>query len=312
VAHGHEGIPGQQELSLVEIQGILDQVVDEGCLWFLLTGGEPLMRKDFKDIYLYAKRKGLIVTLFTNGTLLTPRMADFLAEWRPFVVEITLYGYTQETYERITGIPGSHARCMRGIELLMERKVPLKLKTMVLQQNRHELKAMQDYAEELGVDFRYDSIVHAGICEDFRPFQTRLTPQEIVNIEIGDLTKRSLFEPFIRQKLSEQREVNRNLYTCLAGLNSFHIDPYGDLFICMTDRQFGHDLRKYSFSSGWHGFFSQLRNLQYSQGNGCIECRFKSFCGQCPGFAWLEHGNPVERVEFLCELTHLRAQVFGE
>ncbi len=84
VSHGHNGIPRQQELNTSEIQRIIDEVVDAGCLWFLITGGEPLVRRDFLDIYTYAKRKGLIITLFTNGTLITPRIADYLAEWTVF------------------------------------------------------------------------------------------------------------------------------------------------------------------------------------------------------------------------------------
>ena len=109
--------------------------MDEGCRWLLLTGGEPFLRPDFLDIYTNANKKGLLLTLFTNGTLLTPRSADLLAERRPFAIEITLYGATQQTYERITGIPGSYARCRRGIDLLLERNLPLKLKTMVMTLN---------------------------------------------------------------------------------------------------------------------------------------------------------------------------------
>ncbi|MGB3904717.1 MAG: radical SAM protein, partial [Anaerolineae bacterium] len=112
------GIPGKQELTYAEIRDLLDQIVDEGCLWLLLTGGEPLVRPDFLDIYTYAKQKGLLVTLFTNGTLITPQIADYLQQWRPFVVEISLYGRTKETYEKVTGVPGSYERCMRGIQLL--------------------------------------------------------------------------------------------------------------------------------------------------------------------------------------------------
>ncbi len=112
------------ELSLAEIQDILDQAAAEGCLWLLLTGGEPFMRSDFLDIYAYAKRKGFVVTLFTNGTLITDRVADFLADLPPLGIEISLYGATQETYERVTGIPGSHARCIEGIERLLSRRLP--------------------------------------------------------------------------------------------------------------------------------------------------------------------------------------------
>ena len=115
----------KRELNAVEIYDILDQIVEEGCLWLLLTGGEPFVRPDFLEIYTYAKKKGLLITLFTNGTTITPRIADHLAEWRPFAIEITLYGHSQETYERVTGVQDSYERCRRGIELLQERELPL-------------------------------------------------------------------------------------------------------------------------------------------------------------------------------------------
>ena len=116
-----------RELTTSQVTGILDQIADAGCLYLLLTGGEALLRPDFEEIYLYAKRKGLLLTLFTNGTLLTPRLADFLAEWRPYALEITVYGATQDIYERVTGVPGSYAACMRGIELALARRLPLSL-----------------------------------------------------------------------------------------------------------------------------------------------------------------------------------------
>ncbi len=107
-----------RELTASQIGEILDQVVEEGCLYLVLTGGEILLRPDFPEIYRHAKKLGLLVTLFTNGTLLTPEMAGFLAEWRPWWIEITLYGTTQQTYEQVTQVPGSYERCKRGIGLL--------------------------------------------------------------------------------------------------------------------------------------------------------------------------------------------------
>jgi MoaA/NifB/PqqE/SkfB family radical SAM enzyme len=93
-----------KELSTEKVCDILDQIADAGCLWLLLTGGEPLVRRDFLEIYTYAKKKGFMISLFTNGTLLTEKMADYLAEYPPFILEITLYGVTKETYESITGL----------------------------------------------------------------------------------------------------------------------------------------------------------------------------------------------------------------
>src|SRR5262245_2543775 len=66
------------EMSYDEHCSLLDQLSDAGCLWILYTGGEIFARKDFLDIYTYAKKKGFLVTLFTNGTLITPRTADYL------------------------------------------------------------------------------------------------------------------------------------------------------------------------------------------------------------------------------------------
>ncbi|MCK4822467.1 radical SAM protein, partial [bacterium] len=192
-AHGHQGIPGKHELSYEEIQRILDEIVDAGCLWFLITGGEPLMRRDFLDIYKSAKGKGLYVTLFTNGTMLTPRSADYLAEWRPFAIEISLYGRTQATYERVTGIPGSFSRCMRGIELLLERGLPLKLSTMLMTLNKHELVEMQAYAKSLDVEFRFDPIVDPGLENSLAPLPLRLSPEEVVQIERSDTERATLW-----------------------------------------------------------------------------------------------------------------------
>jgi MoaA/NifB/PqqE/SkfB family radical SAM enzyme len=129
----------ENELSLDEHCRIIDEIAGFGCLWLLLTGGEIFLRKDFLDIYTHAKQKGLLITLFTNGTLITPNIADYLAELPPFSIEITLYGNTQKTYESITGVPGSYDRCLNGIRLLMERSLPLKLKTMAIAQNKHEI-----------------------------------------------------------------------------------------------------------------------------------------------------------------------------
>jgi len=159
----HDGMPESRELTVEEYREIFRQLAEAGTLWLLLTGGEPLLRPDFDEIYLAAKRAGFIITLFTNGTLITPRLADLLAEWRPFQVEITLYGLTQATYERVTGIPGSHKRCMTGIELLKERGIPFNLKTIAMTLNVHELEGMKAFAESLGVGFRFDPIINAGV-----------------------------------------------------------------------------------------------------------------------------------------------------
>ncbi len=95
----------RREMTTEEHFRMLDELVDMGCFWLLYTGGEIFARKDFIEIYTYAKQKGFLITLFTNGTLITEKIADYLLEWPPFAIEITLYGRTRETYEALTHDP---------------------------------------------------------------------------------------------------------------------------------------------------------------------------------------------------------------
>ena len=130
----------QHELSTGEIKEILDQIADSGCLHLLLTGGEPLLRPDFSDIYLHARQRGMLVMLFTNATLMTPAVIETLKQAPPILVEVSLYGATQETYEAVTRMPGSWERFNNGIKLLLESGLPLALKSVILQKNKAELR----------------------------------------------------------------------------------------------------------------------------------------------------------------------------
>jgi radical SAM protein with 4Fe4S-binding SPASM domain len=305
-----DGIPRQKELSTAEICDILDQITDAGCLWLLLTGGEPLVRPDFLEIYTYAKRKGLIVTFFTNGTLLTPRIADALAELPPFLTEITLYGATQATYEGVTCIPGSYHHCLRGIELLLERKIPLKLKTMVMRANRHEFQAMRDFASSLGVEFRYDAMLNAGMDGSRAPLGERLTPKEVVQFDLDDPKRLQDWKQFAGRYADYQPDAS-HLYLCGAAKGTFHIDPYGYLSPCIMSRLQSHDLRHSSFKTGWLEFLGDVRGQPLTQERRCSRCKLVPICAQCPGWAILESGDQQQPVDYLCQIAHLRAEAIG-
>ena len=141
------------------------------------------------------------MTLFTNGTQITEAIADTLVEWPPFAIEITLYGRTRETYERLTGVPGSFDRCMRGIRLLKERGLPLALKTVAVTLNRHEISDMQRFAtEELGVTFKFDGMINARIDCSHSPLEVRLTPGEMVQLDFEDPVREAEWSRLVRDQ----------------------------------------------------------------------------------------------------------------
>lgn len=301
------------ELTLEEHCRILDEIAEAGCLWLLFTGGEIFARKDFLDIYTYAKRKGFLITLFTNGTLLTPQIADYLSEWRPFAIEITLYGRTRETYERLTGIPGSFDKCIRGIELLMERGLPLSLKTVAVTVNRHEIWEMKRYAEEeLGVGFKFDALMSPRIDCSQSPLGVRLTPEETVELDLQDEKRVSEWKKFAERFGGpvNRGEHSEEVYHCGGGLNSFAIDPQGRMSICVLSHLDTYDLRQGSFLDGWNDFLFRVRSRKMSMQTKCVSCEIKAMCGMCPANGELESGHAEKPVDYLCQVAHLRAQSF--
>ena len=157
----------QQELNLPEIVRIMDEIQEAGCLELCLTGGELLARKDFLDIYTYAKQKGFLVTVFTNGTLLTEKIADYWVQYPPSMIEISFHGLTEQSFERITQGPGSYERCLAGIRLILERKLPLTLKTTGMTANRDEVLRIKEYVAHLGRE--YSEKVQYKFGSDIRP-----------------------------------------------------------------------------------------------------------------------------------------------
>jgi len=292
----------KRELTLDQIFKVIDELAAAGVLFLLLTGGEPLCRQDFTHIYTYIKRKGILVGLFTNGTLINRNSAKLLAELPPVDVEISLYGATKKTYESITRVPGSFDRCMRGIHLLLEEGVNLKIKTIIVNENKHEIEQMKEFAKSLGINFRYDALIIPCLTGDKTPYDHRLSPQEAVKYDFDSVSKRAFWKHL-------QTEY---LYLCGAALTTFNIDPSGGLGACLMARSPSYNLLTGSFMHGWETFlYREFRQKKVDHETKCTDCRLVSICDRCPGWSSMEKGAPEAPIEYLCTLARLRARELG-
>ena len=298
----------KNELSFDECCRIIDELTDAGCLWLTFTGGEPFLRKDFLDIYIYAKRRGMLIVIFTKGTLITPEIADYLKEYKPFYIEISLYGMSRETYKNVTGSADNYDRCMNAISLFIERKVLFKLKSVLIKENKHEIFKMKSFAKKLGVDFRFDSSINPRIDGGKMPCHTRLTPKEGVGMEMADEEVRREWEKaFAEEETIEQDSDPNLLFSCGAGQNLFNIDSRGNLQICNMVRYINYDLKGGSFKEGWERF-PEILSRRKKENNKCLTCSLSLFCNICPGWSMMEHGDEEAVVEYACEIAHERAK----
>ena len=304
----------QRELSKEEHFRVLDELVEMGCFWLLYTGGEIFARKDFLEIYTYAKKKGFLITLFTNGTIITEQIADYLAQWPPFAIEITLYGRTRETYEALTAIPGSYDRCLRGIKLLKERGLPLKLKTVATSINKHEVVAMRRFAEEeLGVEFKMDGQINPRIDCSQSPLAVRLTPEEVVALDMSAPKGMSEYRRLAKHDSEKPPNLAQidTMYHCGGGMNGFAINAYGEMGICVISQQETFSVREVGVRQVWENSLLRLRSRKRTRVTKCVQCRIQSLCGMCPANGEMENGDRESPVEFLCQVAHLRAAVVG-
>ncbi len=291
-----------REMPTSEFIRIMDELATAGTLYLTLTGGEPLLRPDFREIYLYAKKQGFLVTLFTNGTLITPDLADFLAAWPPSMVEITLYGADRVTYEKVTRVSGSYNRCLAGIRMLQERGVRVSLKAVALTLNRDQLPEIYRLAKEMGADrsFRYDCLIVPRLDGGRSPLAYRIPPSEIPALDLALPELSSGLLEYCQHGIPDQ--VSDKLYGCGAGLGLFHVDPYGYLKMCVMSEP-AYNLRQGEFREGWDQVFPALRAERLSQESDCYGCTLRSVCTQCPARAQLECGDPHAPIPYLHEVA---------
>ena len=289
------------------VLSVIDEITEAGCLFLLITGGEPLLRKDFPEIYRHAKKRGLVITIFSNGTLLSDEILDLFEDLPPRCVEISLYGSTPATYERITGVAGSYERCLSGIRSLIGREISVRLKTILMSLNVHEFSDIEAFAARLGVKFRFDAAIFPCLSGDKSPLSLRVSADQAVEKEFSDPERVVSWEKYFRDCQGE--ETSDKLYNCGAGLTGFHIDAFGRLKPCVMLEDVSFDLSQGGFLAGWHSVIAEIRRKKAGAEDRCNQCEKRYLCGSCPAFFQMETGSEYVRSEYLCSIGSRRYEL---
>jgi radical SAM protein with 4Fe4S-binding SPASM domain len=312
----------QRELGTAEVKRILDEAAALGALSVRLTGGEPLLRADFQEIYLHARRLGMKVLIFTNARLITAELAALLAHIPPLEkIEITVYGMSAKSYEAVSRAKGSFAEFRRGVDLLLEHKVPLVLKTVLLPSNRADLDELEAWARTIpGMDKPPSHVAfldlrgrHDSEEKNAEIRALRLSPQEGVAAlhRAGEEHVREMRQ-FCNRFMGVQ---GTRLFTCGAGHGAC-VDAYGQLQACLPLRapELTRDLRRMPLADALEDLRTALRNLHATNPDylrRCARCFLKGLCEQCPARSWTEHGTLDTPVDYLCQVAHAEARKLG-
>ena len=286
----------KKELGTNEVKSLLDKISRAGILWLCLTGGDPLTKRDFPDIYSYAKNKGFLITLFTNGYSMTPEIAGLLKRRPPFAIETTLNAATEDLYEKISGIKGSYAKALKGISMVLKALLPLKIKTQVTADNFSELPRIKNFIESMGLKFHPSVDLYARLNGDTAPCKLRIPAQEALNLNGRRPTENEC-------RLS-RKDQDTGLFNCtISGGDGIYIDPYGNLLPCQLIREPAFDLLGRDIEYARSRVLEYLESLGFASGSKCNGCDLRPACHWCPGRAYVETGRVDAPVGYYCGLA---------
>lgn len=300
------------------------QCQQAGMLHLLLTGGEPFLRPDFREIYDGCRKLGLLVSINTNATLIDDEMISFLASNPPTRMNITLYGASQETYGNLCGVPSAYDQVVRNILALKKAGILVKLNYSVTQYNRQDFQAVSQFAKEHEIPMQVATYMFPPVraCEQGCFAADRMTPAEAAQAEIAhDLIR---YEPEeLRQRWQDQlnglkvenpdsecQEIPAERIKCRAGSSTFWITWDGKMRPCGMMTEPSVDVTPTEFHQAWQAV-RKAREEIYIPAK-CTACEIAHACDQCPAICFAETGSFTKSPEYMCEKTRIYLELMKE
>lgn len=286
-----------------------------GTLLLLLTGGEPFLRPDFREIYTGCRRLGLMVSINTNATLIDDDTIAFLAADPPARVNITLYGASPDTYGALCGDRTAYDRAVHAILGLKQAGVLVKLNFSVTPVNAADAAAVYAFAKEHDLPLQTATYMFPPVraCENGPCAAERMTPEQSAAAQIA--YDRLQFAPdALRERWEKQlagvavsdpdrecQELPNERIRCRAGSSTFWVTWDGQMRPCGMMTTPSADLGTLGFDGAWQAIRAAREQIFVPP--QCSTCADKNLCDQCAAICFAETGSFTGVPEYLCERT---------
>ena len=301
-----------RELTAQQWIDIARQARDAGMVFVLLTGGEPFVRKDFFEIYHAMKELGLMISINSNGSMLSGEILQKLIEDPPFRINISLYGGSNETYCGMCGKP-AYDRVVENIAALKNAGIDVRLNVSVTPYNRHDLEAICRKAEELGVHAKVASYMYPSIRVNGGRYGygDRLSPEEAAKASVEWDRLRFDEETFAQRaramhefSLIEESDCTADLdegVGCRAGSTAFWLTWDGRMLPCgMMPHPTAYPLET-GFAAAWEQIRTETKKLRMP--SKCGSCPKRGACPVCAAVCVTETGRFDGVPEYVCQMT---------
>ena len=302
-----EELPGSVWIDLAK------QAYDMGALNLIITGGEPLLHPDSREIIQAITKLGFRVTLFTNGTMISKNTARWLSQSRPATIDVTVYGSCPDVYADVTGSREAYALMRHGVDNLMEEGINVRFKTTIIKKNFMDYSNIKKLADELKMELITSALIHdplpGSASKDVS--SERLSPDEmalfdgLLNDECSPADKQQAL-PTIEQML-ERYPQTRNM-TCSAGKTAWWLNWQGKLTSCALMYDPYTDPIAVGFSRAWSELREKVNLIEGAQ--ECVGCRHRPFCPVCVGRMRLETGAYDGHSDYICQLAQIKENLY--
>jgi radical SAM protein with 4Fe4S-binding SPASM domain len=275
------------EMTFAEIDRLLGEMAAAGVLRLTLSGGEPLLRKDFFAIARRARELAFSVKLKTNGILIKEKEAAALRELCIESIQISIYSHRAEVHDAITKVGGSLARSLKAARFLIAQGLRVNFANVLMRNNARDYPAVQALARELGAGFTLDPTITPHLNGERSILALNVASEEL---------KRVLRDEQVAGPVAESCAIpsadELDAAPCSAGHSACYISPYGEVYPCVQFPLASGNVRRQSFNEIWRDSpqLAEVRAIRIRDLPVCSACPHATSCSRCPGLAYME-GN---------------------
>lgn len=304
----HQNMNLERELNANDWIAVADEAKKRGMLFLLLTGGEPLIRTDFIEIYTTIRKMGIMVSLNTNGSLISEEIINTFREVPPTRINISLYGASEETYERLCGVR-CYETVVKNILRLKREGFSVKINCAITPHNVHDIEAVYAFGRQHEIPVQTSTYMYPPVrvngC-DYGNATDRFSAEEAAVYRLK--CQEQIFTPeqlgsgiYLRENQDDCVDGIGEKMNCRAGKSSFWITWDGNMLPCGMFPETGYDTKQGRFEIAWN----ELR--KYTDGiylpAECKTCSFKKDCHICAASCLTETGYTNQRPAYICKMT---------
>lgn len=300
------------KLTTNEVKKILDILYDNGVLMVYFTGGEIMSRKDFAEIYVYAKKRGFLVELLTNGSLITDEIIKIFNKYPPANVSISIYGDNDQSYYDVTGDPLGYTKVVNNITKLHQNNINMLLKYIVLKENLHCYRGIKELAAEFKQDLKYGFELFPTLHGEANNLCHQISNEEILEIEKEDIKTAQLLYLSLHGKRVTPRDKYgfEPLYMCSISRYMILIDYQGYIQPCTIMRKKEFNILNCDLKEAWSTFEKYI-HICAPENFVCRNCKDFKICNPCVEKNLLFSGDKAIPSPEHCDLIHMRATEFS-